>query len=150
GAWLRAEALLGLNHREQRGWNYFVGLEGGLDLVHEPAISRAAFDAEAPSPRVFLESWAYVTDGQDGYFGRSAAVEIPSALAHEVLDRGVELADAIDRFAGVVGVRDGHRAWGVLTHNLISRQEAFRVAVIAAFAPFYNRKMYEQHSAAAS
>jgi len=33
--------------------------------------------------------------------------------------------------------------------DLISRQEAFRLAVIAAFAPFYNRKMYEQRSAAA-
>jgi len=150
GARLRAEALLALNRREQRGWNYFVGLEGGLDLAHEPAIARAAFDAETPSPRVFLESWAYVTDGQNGYFGRSAAVEIPDVLAHEVLDRGIELSDAIDKFAGAVGVRDGQGAWGVLTNDLISRQEAFRVAVIAAFAPFYNKRMYQPVSAATS
>lgn len=150
GARLRAEALLALDRRESRGWNFCVGLEGGLDLVHEPAIARATFDAEAPSPRVFLDSWAYVTDGQKGYFGRSPAVEIPEALAHEVLDRGVELSAAIDRFAGAVGIRDEQGAWGVLSHNLIARQEAFRVAVIAAFAPFYNRKMYEHSSAAAS
>ena len=41
-----------------------------------------------------------------------------------------------------VGIRDAQGAWGVLSGNLISRQEAFRVAVIAAFAPFYNAKMY--------
>jgi non-canonical (house-cleaning) NTP pyrophosphatase len=92
--------------------------------------------------RVFLESWAYVTDGRRGYFGRSGGVEIPAALAHEVLEKGVELSVAIDRFAGEVGIRDAQGAWGVLSSNLISRQEAFRVAVIAAFAPFYNEKMY--------
>jgi inosine/xanthosine triphosphatase len=149
GARLRAEALLELNQREHRGWNFFVGLEGGLDVVHEPAISRPASDAEVPSVRVFLESWAFVTDGQNAYFGRSPAVEVPEALAHDVLDLGVELSVAIDKFAGAVGIRDNQGAWGVLTSNLISRQEAFRVAVIAAFAPFYNGKMYQQSQSVA-
>lgn len=150
GARLRAEALLEINRREHCGWSYFVGLEGGLDVVHEPAISRAAADAEVPSPRVFLESWAYVSDGLSGSFGRSAAIEIPEVLAHEVLDCGTELAVAIDRFAGAAGIRDNQGAWGVLSGNLISRQEAFRQAVIAAFAPFYNGKMYGGTSAAAA
>jgi inosine/xanthosine triphosphatase len=149
GARLRAEALLALNQRESHGWSYFVGLEGGLDIVHEPAISRGSFDTDAPSPRVFLESWAYVSDGRNGYFGRSGAIEVPDQLAQEVLDRGVELSLAIDRFAGIAGIRDAQGAWGVLSSNLISRQEAFRVAVVAAFAPFYNKRMYEQSSAAA-
>jgi len=149
GARLRAEALLALNQREHRDWNFFVGLEGGLDVVHEPAISRAANDAEVPLVRVFLESWAYVTDGQSGYFGRSPAVEIPEALADQVLDLGVELSVAIDKFAGAVGIRDNQGAWGVLSSNLISRQEAFRLALVAAFAPFYNRKMYQQAQAMA-
>jgi inosine/xanthosine triphosphatase len=150
GARLRAEALLALNQRENRGWHFFVGLEGGLDVVHEPAISRPASDSEVPSVRVFLESWAYVTDGQTGYFGRSPAVEVPEALEQEVLDRGVELSVAIDRFAGAVGIRDAQGAWGVLSGGLISRQEAFRLALIAAFAPFYNKKLYQQVSAAAA
>jgi len=148
GARLRAEALLERSRRERRGWHFFVGLEGGLDVVHEPAISRAASDAEVPSPRVFLESWAYVTNGQNGYFGRSPAAEVPELLAHEVLDRGVELAVAIDKFAGSVGIRDGEGAWGVLSSGLITRQEAFRLALIAAFAPFYNNQMYQEVSAA--
>jgi len=112
-------------------------LEGGLDVIEEGA-----------TRRVLLESWAYVSDGKIGHFGRSGGVEIPDALAREVLDNGVELSVAIDQFAGAVGIRDGQGAWGVLSNGLISRTEAFRVAVVAAFAPFYNRKMYHAASAA--
>ena len=136
GARQRAEALLQVARQRAASWHYFVGLEGGLDVVQgADAVGRSL-------RRVFLESWAYVGDGQRGYYGRSGGIEIPEALAHEVLENGVELAHAIDRFAGAVGIRDAQGAWGVLSGNVISRQEAFRVAVIAAFAPFYNAKMY--------
>ena len=59
-----------------------------------------------------------------------------------MLDQGVELSVAIDRFAGGQGIRDMQGAWGVLTRNLITRQEAFRIAVIHAFAPFFNAALY--------
>jgi len=131
GARQRAEALMHFAAEKQESWRYFVGLEGGLDVVQEDG-----------ARRVFLESWAYVSDGFVGYFGRSGGVEVPAALAHEVLENGVELSVAIDRFAGAVGIRDAQGAWGVLSNNLITRQEAFRIAVLAAFAPFYNAKMY--------
>jgi inosine/xanthosine triphosphatase len=150
GARHRAEALVRVERRERRGWNFFVGLEGGLDLVPEPVAESDAAEAPAAPRRVFLESWAYVTDGQAGHFGRSGAVEVPETLAREVLDHGTELSVAIDKFAGAVGLRDAQGAWGVLSSDLISRQEAFRVAVIAAFAPFYNARMYRPVSAAAS
>lgn len=61
----------------------------------------------------------------------------------------MELGVAIDRFAGAVGIRDAQGAWGVLTGNLVSRQESFRLAVLTAFAPFYNWKMYRSAAAAA-
>jgi inosine/xanthosine triphosphatase len=137
GARQRAEALV--KHAREKGedWRFFVGLEGGFDVVEEEG-----------QRRVFLESWAYVTDSTRGHFGRSGAVEIPEALGHEVLERGMELSVAIDRFAGEIGIRDAQGAWGVLSSNLITRQEAFRVAVVAAFAPFYNRRMYQAARAA--
>ncbi len=81
---------------------------------------------------------------------RSGGIELPETLAHEVLENGVELAVAIDRFAGAVGIRDAQGAWGVLSSNFITRQQAFRVAVIAAFAPFYNTKMYRAAAVGAS
>jgi non-canonical (house-cleaning) NTP pyrophosphatase len=92
---------------------------------------------------VFLESWAYVTDGLGkGSFGRSGGIEVPAALAEQVLERGVELSVAIDRFAGGRGIRDAQGAWGILSRNLITRQDAFRVAVVSAFAPFFNAAIY--------
>ncbi len=152
GARQRAEALAKLAQETREPWNYFVGLEGGLDVVYEGVsqdeMLRHAAMKQNGHRRVFLESWAYVTDGTRGHYGRSGGIELPEALAHEVLEIGVELGVAIDRFAGAVGIRDGQGAWGVLSANLIARQEAFRVAVIAAFAPFYNAKMYRAAAAA--
>jgi hypothetical protein len=49
GARQRAEALKIIAREEGKPWNYFVGLEGGLDSVMEDG-----------QRRVFLESWAYV------------------------------------------------------------------------------------------
>lgn len=131
GARQRAEGLHHMLAESSSSADYYIGLEGGLNVVFENG-----------QRRVFLESWAYVADGARGHFGCSGSIEIPEALAEEVLNRGTELSVAIDRFAGEVGIRDAQGAWGVLTANLVSRQESFRLAVLTAFAPFYNNKMY--------
>jgi len=131
GARQRAESLAELLRPGGPHAAYFVGLEGGLDVTLENG-----------RKHVFLESWAYVSDGRCGYFGCSGGIEIPASLAAEVLSSGTELAAAIDALAGTAGIRDAEGAWGVLSANLISRQESFRIAVIAAFAPFYNAKWY--------
>ncbi|MHB8501441.1 MAG: DUF84 family protein [Candidatus Acidiferrales bacterium] len=131
GARQRADALVLLARETRMPWRFFVGLEGGLEVLQDDR-----------SRRVFLESWAYVSDGTRGFYGRSGGIELPDELAHEVLERGFDLSDAIDRYAGAVGIRDGLGAWGVLSADLIPRDESFRVAVITAFAPFYNSKMY--------
>lgn len=134
GARQRAEALARMARERpgSPGWRYFVGLEGGLDVMFVNG-----------QRLVFLESWAYVGDGEGRVaYGQSGSILIPEALAAEVLDRGTELAAAIDAFAGGEGIRDAQGAWGILTRNLITRQDAFRVAVINAFAPFFNASLY--------
>ena len=154
GARQRAEALVELARKSGAAWQFFVGLEGGLDIVYEGAaadeLPRHSGLEQNGHRRVFLESWAYVSDGARGHYGCSGSIELPEALAREVLENGVELAVAIDRFAGAVGIRDAQGAWGVLSSNFITRQQAFRVAVIAAFAPFYNEKMYRAAAVGAS
>jgi len=154
GARQRAETLEQMARQNGAAWQYFVGLEGGLDVVQEGASTdetlRHSGLRQNGRRRVFLESWAYVSDGARGHYGRSGSIELPEALAHEVLENGVELAAAIDKFAGAVGIRDAQGAWGVLSNNFITRQEAFRVAVIAAFAPFYNEKMFRAAATGAS
>ena len=131
GARQRAQALVEMARAKREPWQYFVGLEGGLDVV---ALNRERL--------VFLQSWAYLTDGEAGAYGQSGGVLLPAALAQKVLEEGVELAQAIDAFAGQHGLRDGQGAWGLLTGGLITRQDAFRVAVVNAFAPFINRTAY--------
>jgi inosine/xanthosine triphosphatase len=141
GARNRAEALVQIAREEKLPWRYFIGLEGGLDVVEEP------FHAESGFLKlrriVFLSGWAYVTDGTEhGAFGQSGAIELPESLAAEVIDKGVSLSVAIDAFAARQGVRDAEGAWGVLTAGLITRRDSFRIAATNAFAPFFNAAMY--------
>jgi inosine/xanthosine triphosphatase len=131
GARQRAEALLRMARETREPWKFFVGLEGGIDIVN-------------PGPEhgrlVLLQNWAYVTDGNGtGSFGQSGSVTLPEPLARQVVDDGVELSEAIDEFAGKRGIRDAEGAWGILTDGLITRRDAFRIAVINAFAPFLLR-----------
>ena len=132
GAQQRAQALLEIAREKSEPWQYFVGLEGGFDVMHINS-----------SRLVFLENWAHVADVTGrGAFGQSGAVLVPEPLAKRVVDDGIELSEAVDAFAGGRGIRDAQGAWGVLTRNMITRQDAFRVAVINAFAPFFNRSLY--------
>src|SRR3984893_5297862 len=68
----RAELMAGARGRRGAFWSvdeqtaaYFVGLEGGLDVISEDGNERGRH-------LVFLESWAYVSDaGGRGFYGRS-------------------------------------------------------------------------------
>jgi non-canonical (house-cleaning) NTP pyrophosphatase len=134
GARHRAEALRGIAREKRDFWKYFIGLEGGIDVV-----------SHAGARWVFLENWAYVADATGwGAFGQSGAVSLPEPLVKRVVDDGIELSEAIDEFASGHGIRDSQGAWGVLTRNIITRQDAFRIAIINAFAPLLSRKLYSQ------
>jgi inosine/xanthosine triphosphatase len=139
GAKNRAESLLRMAPKSGSLWKFCVGLEGGLDVVYE-----------AGRRWVFLENWAYVTDGGRSSFGHSGAVLLPDPLVRTVVDEGKELAEAVDEFAGGRGIRDAQGAWGVLTGNRVTRRDAFRIAVINAFAPFFNSAAYAGDRAAAN
>ena len=133
GARNRAQALVQIARERNEPWKYFVGLEGGLEIVGEGS-DRVAF----------LENWACVMDaGERVSFGRSGAVALPDSLAKSVVDDRVELSEAMDAFTGAHGIRDRQGAWGVLTNNAITRQDAFRTAIISAFAPFFNPTAYK-------
>lgn len=121
GARTRAEALAG---DVTGGRGFAVGVEGGL---HRVAAAGGGWS---------LQSWAAVTDGESWGYGAGPALVLPEAIAERVV-AGEELGDVIDRLAEGE-VRGTRGAWGVLTRDAIDRRDAFRLAVLAAFARFYN------------
>ena len=125
GARRRALAMM---DRESRPC-FAVGLEGGLSPI-------------GVGGPFALHTWAAVTDGEQWGYGAGGAVGIPPHVAARVL-AGEELGDVVD---GLVGepTRGTRGAWGVLTRDLVTRRDAFRLAVLAAFAPFYNAGAYSR------
>ena len=91
----------------------YVGMEGGL---------------ESSGADVWLENWAYASDGARSYFGSGGAVPLPPLIVEEVLRKGRSLADVIDELAGRADIRSQEGTWGILTRNLITRQHTFRDA----------------------
>jgi inosine/xanthosine triphosphatase len=131
GARERAQAVRGLLLKENATAKLFVGLEGGFH----------SFELEGRF-YTFLRGWAYVTDGAREAFGVSPSVSVPASIARRVTESGVELSAVIDEVAGQEDVRSRQGAWGVFSRDLLTRAESFEAALIAAFAPFYNEKLY--------
>ncbi|MBZ5551436.1 MAG: DUF84 family protein [Acidobacteriia bacterium] len=90
----------------------------------------------------FLQNWAYVSDGTRGAFGASGMIVLPTPIAREVVDARRELGEVIDEFSNRRDVRSNEGTWGILTRDLISRKDAFKIALLNAFAPFYNPRAY--------
>ncbi len=124
GARQRTKALVEMARQDGAAWQYFVGLEGGLDVVREgisaDEMLRHSGLQQSGHRRVFLESWAYVSDGTRGHYGRSGSIELPETLAYEVLENGVELAVAIDRFAAAPWAYATRRAPGACSRTISS------------------------------
>src|ERR1041385_6181992 len=131
GARLRAEAVRDLLIEQKLEVDLYVGLEGGFHSI--------SVDGQW---HTFLRGWAYATDGKRGCFGMSPSIEVPEAIVKRVTQGKRELGLVIDEVAGARDVRSRQGAWGVLSRDLLTRSMSFEAALIAAFAPFYNSKMY--------
>ena len=109
----------------------YVGLEGGFHSI--------SVEGEW---HTFLRGWAFVTDGERGYFGATPSISVPESIRKNVIEGKRELGLVIDEVAGTRDVRSRQGAWGVLSRDLITRSLSFELALIAAFAPFYNVELY--------
>jgi non-canonical (house-cleaning) NTP pyrophosphatase len=112
--------------------DYSIGMEGGLFSVEDPLFGT----------QTFLQSWAYVTDYRLESFGASGAIAVPDSISEPVLLGKEDLGAVIDGLAKQKNVRSNQGTWGVLTQDLISRQESFELALTSALAPFYNPASY--------
>jgi inosine/xanthosine triphosphatase len=135
GAKSRAEAIRKLLRQENKTAHLYVGLEGGFHTIE---LENQTY--------TFLRGWAFVTDGSQGNFGASPSISVPKSIVKRVTEEHRELGEMIDEFAGESDVRSRQGAWGVFSRDLLTRSASFESALIAAFAPFYNEKLYYQNS----
>ena len=112
--------------------DYYIGMEGGFHTIQSEG-----------KEMVFLQSWAYVSNGSAGYYGSSGNVYVPENIAKEVMRNKRDLSEVIDEFVNQTDVRSKQGTWGILTRDLLTRRQSFETALAAAFAPFYNREMYK-------
>jgi inosine/xanthosine triphosphatase len=131
GARERALAVRDQLRAQRLDADIYVGLEGGFHSI--------SIEGEW---HTFLRGWAYATDGKNGAFGATPSISVPPALAKKVIEGRRELGLVIDEVAGTRDVRSRQGAWGILSRDLVTRAMSFEVALIAAFAPFYNKAMY--------
>jgi len=122
----KQRALSSFN-RTETGYVLSAGVEGGLFTMQG---------------KTFLQSWTCVHDGSTFHFGSSGAIEIPTALSHDVFHKGIELGIAIDAFAQQADVRSNQGTFGILTNDLITREDSFEISAIFAFTPMLNRAIY--------
>jgi non-canonical (house-cleaning) NTP pyrophosphatase len=67
---------------------------------------------------------------------------VPDSIKSSVIEGRRELGLVIDEVAGTRDVRSRQGAWGILSRDLVTRSMSFELALIAAFAPFYNPALY--------
>ena len=109
----------------------YVGLEGGFHSI--------SIEGEW---HTFLRGWAYATDGERSAFGAAPSISVPPYIVKSVVEGRRELGSVIDDAAGGRDIRSKQGAWGVLSRDLVTRSMSFELALIAAFAPFYNPRFY--------
>lgn len=131
GAQARAEAARRLLEATGERADFYLGLEGGFHSIE--------LDDRW---HTFLRGWAYVTNGARGNYGAGPSVAVPDLLVARVIEGRRELAEVIDEAAGERDIRNRQGAWGVLSCGLLTRAMSFEAALVAAFAPFYNPKLY--------
>lgn len=134
------ESMQGARNRAEQAYQGLLteGLEPRLGVGLEGGLMRS-------SGETFLEAWAYVTDGARGHFGSSGSIPLPDDLVRDVVSRGEDLGPAADRYFRMREVAAREGTFGVLTGMMVSREEAFRRALLHALAPFYNAGAYSEH-----
>ena len=85
-----------------------------------------------------------MTNGEHGHFGAAPSISVPAYIVKNVVEGRRELGTVMDEVTGGRDIRSKQGAWGVLSRDLVTRSMSFELALIAAFAPFYNPKLYNE------
>ena len=128
------EGALGASRRASRA-------REALDADMGIGLEGAAVDADGG---MFLTNWVAVID-RDGQqsLANGGRLPLPESIAQELRD-GCELGPVIDRHSGQRDSKEHQGASGYLTRGLVSREQAFLLAVGFALAPFLRPRLYRR------
>ncbi len=121
GAKIRAEKSI-----KKGDYDFGVGLEGSV------ADSKYG---------MFLTGWAYLINSESSYLGGGGRLLLPEPIAERVRG-GEELGPVMDEVTGKKEVKEGPGAIGIFTDGIITRQQAYRDAIIFALASYLNPELY--------
>lgn len=99
-----------------------IGVEGGIYVVDN---------------RAFLQSWCAVYDGSNLFYGSSGAIEIPTELKNKIILEKQDLGKVIDEYAGKKNIRSNEGTWGILSNNIITREESFTLAATISLISYF-------------
>lgn len=101
--------------------DYWVGLEGGLDVFDDLLMAFA---------------WMVVANRSNRLSEtRSATLPLPPEIQKLVMD-GMELGEANDRVFSTLNSKQGGGAFGLLTDGLMTRESVYTQTLILALIPF--------------
>jgi inosine/xanthosine triphosphatase len=126
------ETLTGARNRAKRALelapeaHYGVGLEGGLQKVHDQW-----FDI----PYIVVRD----REGREG-MGSTVGMPIVDDVMQLMLEEGVELGIAVDRIHGTVHANHTNGYFGILTGDRITRAKGYGDAVIVALSHLEHQK----------
>lgn len=135
------ETLLGAETRArnakqaQPDADYWVGIEGGIEI-------------DDRGTAVF--GWVHILDrnGKTGY-GKTGSFYLPDAVTR-LINEGLELGEADDRVFKQINSKQNSGSIGILTNNVIDRENFLLDAVIFALIPFLNHEIYFEDVALAT
>ncbi len=107
--------------------DFFVGLEGGLELIEDV---------------YWVSAWMCVIhqSGTTG-FGRTSAFLLPPKVS-ELINQGQELGTATDVVFNETNSKHKGGTVGILTNDVITRTNFYRDAMIFALIPFVKPELY--------
>ena len=106
--------------------DFYVGVEGGIDVIDD---------------RLFAFAWIAVSNGTKQSFARTGSFELPPQVA-QLIYKGMELGDADDQVFKQQNSKQQNGAVGLLTGNILTREQLYKQAIILATIPFMNKKLY--------
>ena len=103
--------------------DFWVGLEGGIDVIGDQLIAFA---------------WMHVLGSNDlSSEARSVSLPLPPRVK-ELVDAGLELGDANDRVFSTLNSKHGGGAFGLLTDGRVTRESVYAETMMLALMPFVN------------